>query len=333
MKNLQLSFCTGPYDRMAALFDGSVSIAGVDLTALAVQHPMEIFARMLLNDEFDISEMSLTHCYALRQRGLARFVTIPVFPSRMFRHSYIFVNRKSVKTPKDLEGKRIGVQGYQMTAAVWIRGHLRHQYDVSLDDVHWIEGGVNEKGVAGGDATSLRPGGSVKIARISNDRTLSDMLASGEIDALIGALAPASLRTSPDVVRLFPNFHELERDYFKTSAIFPIMHALVIREEVYRENRWLANNVYQACEQAKSIALAKARFPGALQFMLPWLGEHLEEIQQVFGGDAWRYGIDANRNALEAFSQYLVEDRLLDAPMTPDEVFVPIEGLAAKPRP
>jgi len=331
MRKLKLSFCTGPYDRMAAIFDGTVGIDGVDLTALPVQHPMEVFSRMLANDEFDISEMSLTHCFMLQEKRLARFVTVPVFPSRMFRHAFVFVNRNKIRQPQDLAGKRIGVQGYQMTAAVWIRGLLRNQYGVDLRGVEWVEGGVNEKGVAGGDATSFHPKGDVRIVQASQQVTLSDMLARGEIDGLIGALTPNSLRTSAEVVRLFPNYHAVELDYYGSTGIFPIMHGLVIKKEVFESNRWIANNVYKACDQAKSIALAKMRFSGALQFMLPWLGEHLEEIQQVFGGDPWIYGLEPNRKALEAFNQHLVEDGLLDAPMKLEDVFVPIEGLAAKP--
>jgi 4,5-dihydroxyphthalate decarboxylase len=314
---------------MAALLDGGVSISGVNLTVLPVQSPMEVFSRMLRNDEFDIAEMSFTHCYILRQKGVARFVTLPVFPSRMFRHSSIFVNRNAVNAPKDLEGKRIGVQGYQMTAAVWIRGLLRNEYGVSLDSVQWIEGGVNEKGVAGGEATSFRPAGNLTITHAGNEKMLSDMLAEGEIDALIGAITPNSLSTSANVVRLFPNYHDVERDYFLKTGIFPIMHALVLKEEVYRTNRWLANNIYKACEQAKSIALAKARFSGSLQFMLPWLAEHLEEVDRVFGGDPWSYGVERNRKALDVFGQYLLEDGFLQAAMKPEDVFVRIEGLAA----
>lgn len=330
MTKLKLSFCTGPYDRMAALFDGTVAIDGVELTTMPVQHPMEVFARMLRNDEFDISEMSLSHCFFLRQRGTARFVTIPVFPSKMFRHSCIFVNRNTVKVPSDLKGKRIGVQGFQMTAAVWIRGILRDEYGLSLSEVEWVEGGVNERGVAGGDATSLHPAG-LKITHAGHQTTLSDMLARGEIDALVGAITPASLRTSSEVVRLFPDYHRVERAYFEKTGIFPIMHGLVLRETLYREHRWLANNIYKACERSKAIALEKARFSGSLQFMLPWLAEHLEEIQDVFGGDPWGYGIEPNRKALEAFSRYLVADGLLQKPMSPEEVLVPIDGLAAKP--
>jgi 4,5-dihydroxyphthalate decarboxylase len=330
MSKLKLSFCTGPYDRMAAIFNGTIAVDGVELDVLPVQQPMEIFARMLRNDEFDISEMSLAHCFFLRQRGLARFVSVPVFPSKMFRHSFIFVNRNLVTTPADLQGKRIGVQGFQMTAAVWIRGLLREDYGVSLDDVQWVEGGVNQKGVAGGDATSFHPPG-LRIKPAGAEKTLSDMLARGEIDALIGAITPASLVTSPDVVRLFPNYHELERAYFENTGIFPIMHGLVIRESLYEAHRWLASNVYKACELSKRIALEEMRFSGALQFMLPWLAESLEEIQTVFGGDPWAYGIEPNRKAIETFSRYLVADGLLNIPMTPEDVFVPIEGLASRP--
>ncbi|MBX9842992.1 MAG: ABC transporter substrate-binding protein [Xanthobacteraceae bacterium] len=328
MSKLKLSFCTGPYDRMSAIFDGTVAIDGVELDARPVQQPMEIFSRMLRNDEFDVCEMSLAHCFFLRQRGLARFVSVPVFPSKMFRHSFIFVNRNAVATPADLKGRRIGVQGFQMTAAVWIRGLLREDYGVSLDDVQWIEGGVNEKGVAGGDATSFHPHG-LAIRSAGPDKTLSDMLARGEIDALIGAVTPASLYTSPDVVRLFPDYHAVERAYFEKTGVFPIMHGLVIREALYRDHRWIAGHVYKACESAKRIALDKMRFSASLQFMLPWLGEHLEEIQTVFGGDPWAYGIAANRKALENFSRYLVADGLLKAPMAPEEVFVPIDRVSA----
>ena len=332
MRKLQLSFSTGPYDRMAAILDGTVGIDGVDLTALPIQHPMELFSRMLVNDEFDIAEMSLTHCFMLECQGRARFVSLPVFPSRVFRHGYIFVDKRRIAAPGDLAGKRIGVQGYQMTAAVWIRGLLRHHYGVDLDGVEWVEGGVNEKGVAGGEATRFHPGSRVRIVAAGSETTLSDMLARGEIDALIGALTPQSLRTSPDTVgRLFPSPRQLEIEYFKSTGIFPIMHGLVVRREVYAANRWLAANVYKACEAAKAIARAKVRFSGTLQFMLPWLGEHLDEIDAVFGSDPFVYGVETNRKPLEAFAQYLLDDGLIDRPMRLEEVFVPIEGLAAKP--
>jgi 4,5-dihydroxyphthalate decarboxylase len=284
------------------------------------------FGRSPSNREFDVSEMSLAHCFILRANGAANFVTLPVFPSRMFRHGCIFVNRRAVRSPKDLEGKRIGVQGYQMTAAVWIRGLLRDQ-GVSLDGVKWLEGGVNERGVAGGAATSLRPARPLDIGHVGNERRLSDLLAAGEIDALIGAITPDSFGQSPDVVRLYPDFHAAERRYYQETGIFPIMHALVVREEIYRDHRWLAASLYKACDAAKAKAQYQAKFSGALRFMLPWLAEHLEELEQVFGADPWPYGVPANCKALDAFGRYLVEDGFYATPLALGDVFVLIDGL------
>lgn len=331
MSRLSLTFACGPYDRMHALYDGSVQVEGVDLRCLPIGQPMEVFSRMLKNEDFDVAEMSLTHCFTLRASGKARFVTLPVFPSRMFRHGFIFINAKAgIRSPKDLEGKRIGVQGYQMTAAVWIRGMLHAEYGVSFDKVRWLEGGVNERGVPGGATTSMRPGGKrLDIGPIAPDRTLGEMLAAGEIDALIGAVRPDTLDTSPDVARLFPDYHPLEVEYFRRTGIFPAMHALVIREELYRQHRWLGTSLYKACEEAKNRSLAQTRFTGALRFMLPWLTESLEEVQAVFGSDPWPYGVAANRRMLDAFNQALVEDGFLAAPLKLDEVFVPVEGLTA----
>jgi 4,5-dihydroxyphthalate decarboxylase len=330
MSRLSLTLACGPYDRMNALYNGSVQVEGVDLRTIPIDQPMEVFSRMLKNEDFDISEMSLTHCFTLRAANKAKFVTLPVFPSRMFRHGFIFINRKSgISSAKDLSGKRIGVQGYQMTAAVWIRGILHREYGVSFDEVRWFEGGVNERGVPGGATTSMRPGKKLNIGPIAADRTLSEMLAAGEIDAIIGAVRPDSLATHPETVaRLFPDYHAVEVDYYKRTGIFPTMHALVIREEVYRNNRWLATSLYKACEQAKNLSLAQTRFTGALRFMLPWLTESLEEIDDVFGGDPWPYGVAANRKTLDAFNQALVDDGFLDAPLDLNQVFVPIEGLA-----
>jgi 4,5-dihydroxyphthalate decarboxylase len=327
MSRLSLTLACGPYDRMGAIYDGTVRVESVDLRCIPIEQPMEVFSRMLKYQEFDIAEMSLTHCFTLRAAGKAPFVTMPVFPSRMFRHGFIFINKKSgIKDPKDLKGKRIGVQGYQMTAAVWIRGILNREYGVSFEGVEWIEGGVNERGVAGGAATSMRPSKPLNIRYIGNEKTLSDMLAAGELDALIGAVRPDSLATSPDVARLFPDYHRTEREYYQRTGVFPGMHALVIREDVYRANRWLATSLFKACNQAKAISLRQTNNTASLRFMLPWLTESVEEVDELFGGDPWPYGLEANRKMLDAFNQALVDDGYLAAPMKLEEVFVPVEG-------
>jgi 4,5-dihydroxyphthalate decarboxylase len=329
MSGLPVTFAALPADRMLALYDGSVQVEGVDLTYLPIQTPTEVFGRMLRNQEFDVAEMSLTHCFTMRASGKAKFVSLPVFPSKMFRHGFIFINRKSgIKAPRDLNGKKIGVQGYQMTAAVWIRGILRSEYGVSFEGCKWFEGGVNRRGVPGGDATAMRPKHKLEIGSIGPDRTLNEMLAAGELDALIGADRPDCLGQTEDVVRLFPNYHEIEREYYKRTGVFPGMHALVMKESLYRENRWLATSIYKACNAAKKASLEQTAFLGALRFMLPWLMESLDEIREVFpGADPFVYGLGPNRKMLDAFNQILVEDGWLDAPMKLEDVFVPIEGL------
>lgn len=330
MTDLQLTMACGPYDRTEALRTGVVKIEGVDLTYLSIQWPVEIFSRMLQNSEFDIAEMSLTHCFTLRARESFPFVTLPVFVSRAFRHGYIFVNTKSgIKTPKDLEKKRIGVQGHQMTAAVWIRGLLQHDYGVSLDEIRWVEGGVNIPR-SPGDAMVLRPTTPLNLDFAEKGKTLSGLLAEGEIDALIGALIPDSFKTSPDVVRLFPDYQNMERDYFKKTGIFPIMHALVIRESLCQKHPWLAESVYKACEQAKVWAQKQVRFSGALRYMFPWLFEHLEEIDEIFGGDPWPYGLEPNRKALEAFGQVLFDEHFISKPVTPEDMFATHVGQSGK---
>jgi 4,5-dihydroxyphthalate decarboxylase len=319
---LQITFACGPYDRMAPIFDGRVTIADVETRGIPIAEPMNVFSRMLEHDEFDVAEMSLTHCFALQAAGTARFVTVPVFPSRMFRHGFVFVNAAAgVREPRDLAGKRIGVQGYQMTAAVWQRGFLRDDYGVDLSAVSWFEGGVNQPGVAGGQTTTMRPAG-VSIAAIPAGRTLSEMLRIGEIDAMIGAVKPASYSVNGPVVRLFPDYHAIERASFLATGVHPIMHGLVIRRETHERAPWLAANVVAACEQAKNMALSDMRFTAALRYMLPWLVESVEEIDAVFGGDPWPYGVAANRPTLDAFVRHLVNDGFLTAPVSLDEIFL-----------
>lgn len=319
---LMLTFACAPYDRMQPLFDGSVKIEGVEIRPIPIGQPVEIFGPMLARDAFDIAEMSFTHCFVLYANGRARFRTLPVFPSRMFRHGFIFVNRHAgINAPADLAGKRIGVQGFQMTAAVWIRGLLREDYDVSFADVKWYEGGVNEAALAGTESTSMHPPG-LRVRSAPPDQTLSAMLAAGEIDALIGATIPESLYTSDRVARLFPQTHDVERAYFERTSIFPIMHGLVVRSSLLAEHPWLGPAIVRACEEAKAKALSAVRFSGSLRYMLPWLRESIEEIDQVFDGDPWVYGIQKNRAALTAFNRYLVDDGFLSEMLALETLFV-----------
>lgn len=326
MKKLQLTMAGLPTDRIYPLASGEVQIEGAELKYLPIRHPVEIFSRMLRSNEFDVAEMSVTHCFVLKAENRARFVTLPVFPSRMFRHGFIFVNTRSgIGAPKDLENRRIGVQGHQSTAAIWIRGILQHEYGVSFKRVRWFEGGVNRRGVPGGEVTALRPAEPLAVEFIGESRTLNDMLAAGEIDALIGPEAPNALRTSKDVARLWPDYHRLETEYHRRTGIFPIMHALVMREELYREHPWLAARVYKAFVAAKDLAQLQSRFTGAMSYMLPWMFEQLEEIDAVFGADFWPYGLEPNRRTLEAYAQMLLEQKFLSAPVRLEDIFLPVQ--------
>lgn len=322
MTLLRLTLACGPYDRTEALRTGVVRPEGIDLVYVPIQSPPEIFARMVTTQSFDASEMSCAHSLIRKGAGDFPFVAVPVFPSRMFRHGFIFMNTASgIRAPKDLEGRRVGVPEYSQTAAVWIRGLLQHEYGVNLDAIEWYAGGVNAAGRP--DVLVNLPDAPVSITRVM-DRTLNDMLVNGEIDALIGARKPAAFGRDPRVQRLFPNYRELEREYYRKTGIFPIMHTVVIREPLYREHPWIADSLYKAFVQAKEWCLQQMRFSSALRYMLPWLHADLEELSDVFGSDAWPYGLEANRNVLSTLVQYLVEQRLLRHALPLEDLFAPI---------
>jgi len=321
MPLLPVTLACGPYDRTEALRTGMIQPEGIALTYVAIQSPPEIFARMLTAEAFDVSEMSMAHSLIHRGKGDFPFVALPVFPSRMFRHGYIFVNTKAgIRTPKDLEGRRIGVPEYSQTAAVWIRGLLQHEYGVDLSTLSWTSGGVNAPGRP--DALVNWPDG-LTITKI-NDRALNDLLVEGEIDALIGARRPAALGKDPRVARLFPDYRALEREYYRKTKLFPVMHTAVIREGFYREHRWIAESLYKAFTAAKSWALEQMRFSSSLRYTLPWLHAELDETAALFGPDPWPYGLEANRHVLSTLVQYLVEQKLLARPLPLEELFVPL---------
>jgi len=322
MTLLRVTLACGPYDRTDALRTGLVRPEGIDLVYVPIQSPPEIFARMLTTQAFDVSEMSCAHALTHRGHGDFPFVGIPVFPSRMFRHGYIFVNAHSgIREAKDLEGKTVGVPEYSQTAAVWIRGLLQHEYGVSLETIRWVAGGVNAPGRP--DVLVNLPDAEVSITRVM-DRTLNDLLVAGEIDALIGARKPAAFGKDVRIKRLFPDYRSLEREYYRKTGIFPVMHTVVIREALYREQPWIAESLYKAFVQAKDWAVAQMRFSSSLRYTVPWLHADLEEMDEVFGADPWPYGLERNRDTLETLVAYLVEQRLLRATMPLEELYPPL---------
>ncbi|MDB5533325.1 MAG: 4,5-dihydroxyphthalate decarboxylase [Hyphomicrobiales bacterium] len=324
MSRLPITMACGPYDRMEALALGEVRPEGIDLRYLAIQSPPEIFARMIKTASFDVAEMSLAHYMIMKTRTQFPFIAIPVFPSRVFRHSYIFVSKSSgIKSPGDLAHKRIGVQEYRQTAGVWVRGILQDEYQVDLSTVQWFEGGVNEP--RGEDAEmDLRPTADINLRTIPSERTLNDMLEAGEIDAYFGARQPAALLKGKNVARLLPNYREAERDYYRKTGFHPIMHTLVLREDLHARHPWVAEALFKACQRSKSWALQKMRFSGAQSSMLPWLYDEIAEMETLMGSSPWPYGLEANRKILSAFSRYLVEQSFIEAAEPLDKYFAPI---------
>ncbi len=326
MSRLPLTMACGPYDRMEALAQGHVRPEGIDLRYIPVLSPPEIFARMIKSNSFDIAEMSMAHYMIMRTRHREKFpfVAIPVFPSRVFRHGFIFINKNSgISQARDLEGKRVGVQEYRQTAGVWIRGILQHDYGVDLNTIQWVEGGVNEPR-APDDDMDLRPVRDIRLELIPSDETLNDHLESGRIDAYFGARRPGAMDRGTNVTQLFPDYRQREKDFYQRTGFHPIMHTIVIREDLYREHPWAPEAVYKACEESKRWMLKQMRFSGAQRLMLPWMYDEIAEMDALMGDNPWPYGVEANRKILNAFMSYLVDQAFLETPGDIDELFTPI---------
>ena len=322
MSKLRLSFGCWNYDRTRALMDGRVQADGIDLNYLNM--PVEeTFFRMLRHKEFEVAEMSLSS-YTVSLFSEARpFIAIPIFPSRFFRHSCIYVNAASgIKEPKDLIGKRIGNPEYQMTAPAWIRGILQDEYDVPVDSVTYFTGGEEEPGRPEKLKLNLPP--NIKVERIGPQQTLSAMLANGEIDALYTARMPSSyLNGGGKVKRLFGSYVDIEKAYYRKTKIFPIMHTVVIRRDVYEQNRWVAQSLYKAFCEAQAETYKDLYETAALKAMLPWLTAHVEEARAEMGEDFWPYGLEKNYATLDTFLRYSFEQGLSKRKLNPQDLFAP----------
>ncbi len=326
MSKVPLTFACGLYDRMLALYTGEVRIEGVDLNFLANDDARNIFDRMGGGFEFDLCEFSSSEFISRFAAGRKELVALPVFASRVFRHSFIVVNRKFIKTPKDLEGKRIGVPLYTMTAAIFQRGLLSDEYGIDFSKTQWVEGDINSA-KRHGNPTVLPTVKPISIAANTSGKSLSQLLEAGEIQAIIGTGAPEALGRNPDIERLYPNYREAEKEYYQRTKIFPIMHLIAIRRDTYERNPFIATSLYAAFERAKMIAQQKLSYGGTLRCTLPWLIADMEEIKQVFGGDCWPYGIEPNRPTLDALVRYMVEQGIIEKAPKVDDLFVPVRGL------
>jgi ABC-type nitrate/sulfonate/bicarbonate transport system substrate-binding protein len=322
MTRLPLTFACGDYDRTRALAEGTIRPDGIDLNYLRL--PVEeTFFRMMRHREFEVAEMSMSSYVVSLHSDPAPFVALPVFTSRMFRHGGIYCNADAgISGPTDLRGKRVGTPEYQLSAGVWIRGILADQHDVPIDSVRYLTGGQETAGRT--EKAPLDLGGVVDVQRIGPEQTLSAMLAGGEIDALYTPRIPAPFAArDPRVRRVFPDAVAAEKAYYAATGIFPIMHVVAIRRDVYDRHRWVAQSLYKALLLAKQEAMASLYDSSALRFMLPWLNQDLEQAKELMGDDFWSYGLEPNRETLATFLRYHHEQGLSRRGFTPEELFAP----------
>ncbi|WGL52481.1 hypothetical protein P5P86_01320 [Nocardioides sp. BP30] len=325
MSRLHLTFACGDYDRTRAVEDGSVPVDGVDLTYLRL--PVEeTFFRMLRHREFDVAEMSLSTytatLNALDEGEQPPFVALPVYTSRQFRHGGMFVNAAAgIEKPADLRGRRIGMPEVQLTACVWQRGILDDEHDLPIDASTFLTGGQEKPGRIEKGRIEVP----YAVDPIGPGQTLAQMVGDGELDAFFGPRIPSSFSDgSGRVRRLFPDTVVAEKAYFETTGIFPIMHVVAIRREVYERHRWVAQSLTKALVEAKAQAYARIYDASALRFMEPWLNVHLEEARALLGEDYWSYGLgERDRHVLSTFLRYHHEQGLSRTLRTPEQLFAP----------
>jgi 4,5-dihydroxyphthalate decarboxylase len=316
---LRLSLACGATDRTLPMILGDVRPAGIDLTFLRM-YPEEVFWRMTRHAEFDAAEMSMSS-YVLRcSRGDEALIAIPIFTSREFRHSCIWVRADAdIHQPADLKGKRMGAAEYQLTANVWIRGFLRDDFGVAPADMRWFLGGLYDPGRVEKVPITI-PG--VEMYAIGPDQTLSQMVEGGELDAVMGPRPPSGF-PGPRIRRLFEDFRSVEMDYFRRTRVFPIMHTVVIRRELLDREPWVARSLYDAFCESKQRALAELANSVALYSSLPWQIAEVETTRALMGDDYWPYGVEQNRTALEALTRYSCEQGLIERPVPIESLFAP----------
>lgn len=322
MSRIRLTCACWDYDRTRPLMDRRIRPEGIDLD-IKVLRPGQSFQRMLDHKEFHVCEMSLASYTILKSRGDCPIVAIPVALSKIFRHSCIYVHTSAgITKAEDLRGKRVGTSQYSATGIVFMRGMLLHDYGVAAEDMHWFIGGLNKAGEKQRLAVNLPL--KIKHEFLSAGQTLERMFQSGELEVLLSNQIPSLfLKRSPLIVRLFPNYRVVEQEYYRRTGIFPIMHIVVLRDDVYRDYPWAAASLYKAFCEARDLAVEGLYDSDALRLSLPFLLDHVEESWRVFGKDFWPYGLEANRPTWEAMCQYLYEQGLAPRLITADEMFAP----------
>ena len=322
MVEVPITIACGNYDRTRALMDGRVKVEGCAVTYLPL-YPEEIFFRAFRYQEFDVCELSFSSHIRTVAAGTSAYAGIPAFVSRMFRHSGIYVRADSgIAVPDDLRGKRIGVPEYQITAVVWMRGMLQHEYSVAPAEIHWRSGGQEEPGRD--ERTALKPIPGIDLEPIDRNETLVGLLRDRKLDALFTARAPSSfLRGEPHIRRLFGDTRSAEQTYYKRTRLFPLMHLVGIRRELVEKYPWLPTSVYKAFCEAKALAMTDLLDVNALTVTLPWLIPEAEATMAIMGKNFWAYGVHDNMREITTLTQYVQEQGLTDRRVAVEELFHP----------
>jgi 4,5-dihydroxyphthalate decarboxylase len=320
MPRLPITIATWDYDRVRALVDGRVQVEGCEANYLTM--PVEdILERAFFHHEFDVAEIGFSPYLIALSRGTTPYVAIPAFLSRMFRHSAVYIRSdRGIQGPADLKGKRVGVPEYQMSAALWVRGMLQDDCGIAAKNIDWIQGGLETPGRR--DKFPLNLPAGFPLVPAPDGRSLSQLLATGELDAVISARQPSCfVSRHPEVRRLFPDYRAAERDYYRRTGIFPIMHAVGIRRDVLERHPWLAASVYKAFAQAKRLSDAEFMETTALKIGLPWVTAEFDATCELMGDDFWSYGVEGNRKVLELMARYSHEQGLAVRAISVEEMF------------
>lgn len=311
----------GDYDRNRALYDGRVQIDGCDPVYM-LQSPEEMFFRAMRSRDYDVSELSFSSYLVKHSRGESPYIAVPVFLSRAFRHTSIYVRKDRVAKPEDLQGKRIGIPEYQLTAIVWARSILQDDYGIRPEDVTWVRGGIDTPGRPEKIKLDLPPG--VKVESAPEGKTISDLLHEGEIDGFIAPRPPSGAAMhNPNVGWLFDDPTATAKDYYRRTGIFPIMHVLGVRKELAQQHRWLPGALLKAFGESKASALELLADTSATKVTLPFVEEQLKAARETLGQDFWSYGVGPNRKTIEAFLHHHHAQGLSARKMALDEVFDP----------
>ena len=318
---IPITLACGDYDRTRAIKDGRVGVEGCDVTYLPME-PEEVFHRAFKHQEFDVCELSFSSFMRTMDAGTSPYVGVPAFVSRLFRHAAVYIRTdRGIKHPSDLKGKLIGLPEYQITAVVWLRGIMQDEYGVKPTDIRWRQGGIEEPGRT--ERTPLKPIPGLDLKSVP-DKALSAMLEAGELDAIFSARAPSCfVKGAPNIGRLFPDYREVEKAYYKKTQMFPIMHLIGVKRHLVEQHPWLPASLYKAFSQAKAYAMHDVRDINALLVTLPWLVAEVEETVALMGEDFWRYGVKENAREIEALTRYAFEQGLVSRKLSMEDLFPP----------